>query len=55
MSSREFLKSGDLPYNAPHETIEKMHRATAELKATGICKNVGGVKHILGTQLLALP
>jgi hypothetical protein len=24
------------PYNAPREAIEEMHRATAELKATGI-------------------
>ncbi|MFZ0923108.1 MAG: AhpC/TSA family protein, partial [Candidatus Acidiferrales bacterium] len=24
------------PYNAPREAIETMHRATAELKATGI-------------------
>ena len=28
--------SGAPPYNAPPEVIEKMHRATAELKATGI-------------------
>jgi hypothetical protein len=28
--------SGAPPYNAPHEVIEKMHRATAELKASGI-------------------
>ena len=35
----EFKKSfetGSPPYNAPREAIEKMHRATAELKATGI-------------------
>jgi hypothetical protein len=35
----EFKKafdSGGPPYNAPREAIEKMHRATAELKATGI-------------------
>lgn len=35
----EFKKSFDAgapPYNAPPEAIEKMHRATAELKATGI-------------------
>jgi hypothetical protein len=25
-----------LLYNAPHEAIEKMHRATAELKSSGI-------------------
>jgi hypothetical protein len=28
--------SGGPPYNAPHEAIETMHRATAELKASGI-------------------
>jgi len=28
--------SGAPPYNAPHEAIETMHRATAELKASGI-------------------
>lgn len=35
----EFKKtfdSGGPPYHAPPEAIEKMHRATAELKATGI-------------------
>ncbi len=35
----EFKKSfeaGAPPYNAPREVIETMHRATAELKATGI-------------------
>ncbi len=35
----EFKKSFDSgapPYNAPREAIEAMHRATAELKATGI-------------------
>jgi hypothetical protein len=30
------FESGAPPYNPPHEAIEKMHRATAELKATGI-------------------
>lgn len=30
------FESGAPPYNAPHEAIEKMHRATAELKASGI-------------------
>jgi len=30
------FESGDPPYNAPREVIETMHRATAELKATGI-------------------
>ena len=32
---KEF-ESGAPPYNAPHEAIEIMHRATTELKATGI-------------------
>jgi hypothetical protein len=35
----EFKKAfepGAPPYNAQHEAIEKMHRATAELKASGI-------------------
>jgi hypothetical protein len=30
------IESGAPPYNAPHEVIEKMHRATAELKASGL-------------------
>ena len=30
------FESGGPPYHAPREAIEKMHRATAELKATGI-------------------
>ena len=29
------FESGTPPYNAPLEAIEKMHRATAELKAAG--------------------
>ena len=33
---KKAFESGAPPYNAPHEAIEKMHRATAELKATGI-------------------
>ena len=33
---KTLLESGAPPYNAPREAIEKMHRATAELKATGI-------------------
>ena len=33
---RKSFESGAPPYNAPREAIEKMHRATAELKATGI-------------------
>lgn len=41
---KKSFESGGPPYNAPHEAIETMHRATAELKATGIEKralNVG--------------
>jgi hypothetical protein len=30
------FESGAPPYNAPHEAIETMHRATAELKASGL-------------------
>lgn len=33
---KKSFESGAPPYNAPREAIEKMHRATAELKATGI-------------------
>ena len=33
---RKSFESGAPPYNALHEVIETMHRATAELKATGI-------------------
>jgi hypothetical protein len=33
---KKTFESGAPPYNAPHEAIEKMHRATAELKASGI-------------------
>ena len=33
---KKILESGDPPYNAPHETIETMHRATTELKASGL-------------------
>lgn len=32
---KEF-ESGAPPYHAPHEAIETMHRATAELKASGL-------------------
>jgi len=32
---KKSFESGAPPYNAPHEVIEKMHRATAELKASG--------------------
>ena len=30
------FESGAAPYHASHEAIEKMHRATAELKASGL-------------------
>jgi len=30
------FESGAPPYNAPRQVIETMHRATAELKASGI-------------------
>jgi hypothetical protein len=33
---KKVLESGAPPYNVPREAIEKMHRATAELKASGI-------------------
>ena len=33
---KKVFESGGPPYNAPHEVIEKMHRATDELKASGI-------------------
>lgn len=33
---KKSFESGVPPYNAPHEVIDQMHRATAELKATGI-------------------
>jgi hypothetical protein len=33
---KKSFESGTPPYNAPRETIETMHRATAELNATGI-------------------
>jgi hypothetical protein len=33
---KKSFESGAPPYNAPHEAIEIMHRATAELKASGI-------------------
>lgn len=33
---KKAFESGAPPYNAPHEAIEKMHRATDELKASGI-------------------
>jgi hypothetical protein len=33
---KKTFESGAPPYNAPRGVIETMHRATAELKATGI-------------------
>jgi hypothetical protein len=33
---KKTFESGAPPYNAPHEAIEKMHRATAELKVSGL-------------------
>lgn len=33
---KKAFESGAPPFNAPREAIETMHRATAELKATGI-------------------
>lgn len=33
---KETFESGAPPYNAPHEAIEIMRRATSELKASGI-------------------
>lgn len=33
------FESGAPPYHAPHEAIETMHRATAELEASGLAKN----------------
>jgi hypothetical protein len=32
---KKAFESGAPPYNAPREAIETMHRATAELKASG--------------------
>lgn len=33
---KKAFESGAPPYNVPREAIETMHRATAELQATGI-------------------
>ncbi len=33
---KQGFEAGAPPYNAPHQAIETMHRATAELKASGI-------------------
>jgi hypothetical protein len=33
---KKAFDSGAPPYNASHDAIEKMHRATAELRASGI-------------------
>lgn len=41
---RRNFESGAPPFNAPREAIETMHRATAELKASGLentASNVG--------------
>ena len=35
---KKAFESGAPPYNVPHDAIEKMHRATAELKASGLEK-----------------
>ena len=35
---KKAFESGAPPYNAPREAIETMHRATAELKASGLEK-----------------
>jgi hypothetical protein len=35
---KKALESGAPPYNAPRAAIETMHRATAELKASGLEK-----------------
>jgi hypothetical protein len=40
------FESGAPPYNAPREAIEKMHQATAELKATGIEDAALKVDHV---------
>lgn len=37
---KKSFESGSPPYNAPEAAIESMHRATAELKATGIEERV---------------
>jgi hypothetical protein len=33
---KKAFESGAPPYNAPHEAIETMHRATVELRASGL-------------------
>jgi hypothetical protein len=33
---KKSFESGAPPYNAPRDAVEKMHRATAELKSSGI-------------------
>ena len=35
---KKAFESGAPPYNAPHEAIETMHRATRELNASGLEK-----------------
>jgi len=39
------FESGAPPYNAPYEVIETMHRATDELKASGIEQKALKVGH----------
>jgi hypothetical protein len=39
------FESGAPPYNAQREAIEKMHRATAELKASGIEQQAVKIGH----------
>ena len=45
---RKSFESGAPPYNAPHEVIETMHRATAELKATVLRRWPGGLIDVYG-------
>ncbi len=33
---KKAFESGAPPYNVPHEAVETMHRATADLKASGL-------------------
>jgi hypothetical protein len=42
---KKAFESGSPPYNAPHEAIELMHRATAELKASGLENTALGEGH----------
>jgi hypothetical protein len=53
------FESGASPYDVPREAIETMHRATAELKATGIenrsLKNRGSRAGIQSLQSRSCP